>query len=364
MSVDQALPLYHSRTPPNALAFFNDVLSAQHEAAQKAGGQTEYTYRLGVDTIRLCFASDALIPVITPALAHLSAPLDAGQPVDLTVYLWDVKSTGIQPPARVWEWADNPARGDVHSLTDARFQTAYNHHARLLNLLDRERNIAIYCMGNAAAMPFDFRGSPLLNILHWWPQPRGLQLVHGGAVGVESGGVLIVGKGGSGKSTTTLACLQSRLQFAADDYCLLQTSGEPSIYSIYSSAKLEVENLFRLPYLTPLMGNPDALHGSGEKATIFLQQHYPEKLIAHFPLKAILVPRITGETQTRLQPTSRMAAMQALTISTIVQLSGADKAAFDGIANVVKNVPSYALELGTDMGQMVAALEDFLAVPR
>ncbi|MBC7810883.1 MAG: serine kinase [Burkholderiales bacterium] len=364
MFVDQPPSIDRSSTPPAALTFFNDVQAAQHEAAEKAGGQTEYTYRLGANTIRLYFAGDALIPVITPALEHLRVPIAANQAADLTVYLWDVKSTGVQPPARAWEWEDNPARGDVRSLSDTRFQTAYNHHARLLNLLDRERNIALYCISNVADMPFDFRGSPLLNILHWWPQTRGLQLVHGGAVGLDTGGVLIVGKGGSGKSTTTLACLQSKLQFAADDYCLLQTEGTPSIYSVYSSAKVEVDNLQRLPHLKTLMSNPDALDGNGEKATIFLKQHYPEKLISHFPLKAVLVPRITGEPQTHIKPTSRMNAMQALTISTMVQLSGADKAAFDGIADVIKQVPSFALELGTDLRQVVAALENFLAAPR
>ena len=38
---------------------------------------------------------------------------------------------------------------------------------------------------------------------------RNLQYVHAGAVGNKNGGILLVGKGGSGKSSTALACLKS-----------------------------------------------------------------------------------------------------------------------------------------------------------
>jgi hypothetical protein len=46
----------------------------------------------------------------------------------------------------------------------------------------------------------------------------------------------VAGKGGSGKSTTALACLDSPLVYASDHYCSLTNEPAPYVYSLYDSA--------------------------------------------------------------------------------------------------------------------------------
>src|SRR5205823_136180 len=82
--------------------------------------------------------------------------------------------------------------------------------------------------------------TPLRHILHLWLASRGVQFVHAGAVGRPSGGCLIVGKSGSGKSTSTLATLGSELLYAGDDYVGVSvTTGGAHVHSIYGCGKLE-----------------------------------------------------------------------------------------------------------------------------
>jgi hypothetical protein len=185
--------------------------------------------------------------------------------------------------------------------------------------------------------------------LHGWLSRRGLQYIHAAAVGTEAGGALLVGKGGSGKSTTALTCLDSDLTYVSDDYCLLSTTPEPRAYSLYSSAKLKPDNT-RLPHLLPLVHNRD--RAPDEKPFVLLQQHFPEKLVSSLPIKVILVPQVTGQVDTAVRPVSAAIALLALAPSTIFQLPGATSAKFKEMAALVKTVPCYTLALGTDLAQI------------
>jgi hypothetical protein len=185
------------------------------------------------------------------------------------------------------------------------------------------------------------------------------QYVHAGAVGNQTGSVLLAGQGGSGKSTTALACLNSPLFYISDDYCLLTNEPEPYVYSLYNSAKLEADNMHRLPHLVRLVSNSDRL--AEEKALLFLQQHLPEKVITGLPVRAILLPHVSGRPETRLSPASSIAGLKALAPSTIFQLPGAGQRTFQALTRFVKQVPCYNLELGTKVGQIPEVIMHLLA---
>ena len=131
--------------------------------------------------------------------------------------------------------------------------------------------------------------------------------------------MLVAGPSGSGKSTTTLACLEAGLGYLGDDYVLLDVD-EPSVHSLYSTAKLEPDNLHRFPELAPLVANPDRL--DSQKAMLFLHEHRPEQLVLHAPVGAILLPRIAHTSRTTLAPAPASAAMSALAPTTLFQLPG------------------------------------------
>lgn len=340
---------------PSPIAFFRAAYQAFQRAEQAAGDPIERFYSIGGYIVRLRFAGPVLVPLITPALAHL-----ATEPVSrpaLTVCLWDSASTNASLPPPPWRLGDYLARGEIRGLSSGRFRAAFNLGSGVLRMLDAERNVALWWIRDACLLPSHEIGSPLSAILYWWMSLRGRQYVHAGAVGTPTGGVLLAGKGGCGKSTAALACLDSELVYVGDDYCLLATEPAPYAYSLYSSGKLDGEHIRRFPFLVPVISN--ANHLDSEKVLLFLHQHFPGKLSSGFPIRAILLPRITGRPGTTLTPTSPMIGLKALAPSTIFQLSGAGGAVFQTLARFVGLVPCYYLNLGTDptkIPHMISAL--------
>jgi hypothetical protein len=80
-------------------------------------------------------------------------------------------------------------------------------------------------------------------------------LLHAAAVGDADGVVLLVGDGGSGKSTTAVLCSLAGLGFLADDFCLLEPGPLPRVHSIYRSAKLRRDSARRLQGATASSGD-------------------------------------------------------------------------------------------------------------
>ena len=66
---------------------------------------------------------------------------------------------------------------------------------------------------------------PFVKAVYIWAQRRNLLILHSAAVGIDGHGVLIVGHGGTGKSTLTCTCLADGFDFVSDDYCLLNATG-------------------------------------------------------------------------------------------------------------------------------------------
>jgi hypothetical protein len=335
-------------TRDDAAEFFETVSRTFQRAEATTGEPIEQFYRIGGSVIRLRFAGPALLSLLTPALEHLAIP-PSSAPV-LTVCLWDSASTQTRMPSPPWSTSDYISRGDVRGYSDRRIQTAFHFGADALSVLDRERDLAFFWVRDAGRLPYYESGAPLRAIFHWWMRDHGRQLIHAAAVGTAAGGALIVGKGGSGKSTTALACLRSKLRYVSDDYCLLAHDPSPHVFSIYNSAKLDADGIQRFPHLAPTISNAERL--DSEKALFFLHKLYPENIVSGFPVRAILLPSITDKRESAWKPASPAAALKALAPSTLFQLSGAGDAALAAMAAVVKQVPCYHLQLGTDAGKM------------
>lgn len=335
---------------------FARVSQAFFEAAQ-TDGRTEAQYQVAGQRFELVFAGDALIPSIMPALAPHKRDAATGQP-SLRVYLWDTLSTGIPLPDVGWQLLDMLDRHDLSSHTLGSVLAAYNSDDRILTLYDLDTDTAIYCTYDARQVPAFYAASPLKQVFHWWLGRRGFQFIHAGAVGLPDGGALVIGESGAGKSTTTLATLRSALAYVADDFCFVDSAQPPYAYNLYSSGKVNRDNLHRFPHLEPLISNPERQHG--DKAMIYLQDAYPDKLLPGFPLKAVLLPRVTGLPTTRITPMPRLEALQPILVSTMRQLIGANERDFKAITRLIGKLPCYRLDAGTDLDGVTRAIHDLL----
>jgi hypothetical protein len=351
------------KAPPVAAAaeigphqYFELTTQLFGKAVRAAGGSIDHFFSIGGQSVKLRFAGPALVLHIAPALEHLATSPTASPA--LTVCFFESASTGVGMGPPPWPPTAYGARGAIEGFNTDRIYTFYEPGIHILRMFDIERKLALYWVDEARRIPYWEASFPMRSILHWWTRNQPLQLMHSGAVGLPEGGVLLAGKSGSGKSTTTLACLDSDLSYVGDDYVLVRTDTSPYVYSMYNTAKLEPGNVSRLPHLRSLVTNLNQLET--EKALIYLKDHYPDKLISGFPIKAILLPRVTGRRDTTLTNASPMAGLRALAPTTLYHLPRASHEAFLKMADLVKHVPVYNLELGTDLSQIPATVLDLL----
>jgi hypothetical protein len=321
--------------------------------AAVASSATVDHLRIAGRVVRLEFAGSALRDRVMPAFSPLTCPpSDAA----LVVHAWDAASTATPPPLEVPN-ADPSTPGAFFHVRAPGLEIAHQPGQGTLNALDDASGEAWYWAADAATVPFWERAAPMRQILHWWLAGFGVQQVHGGAIGTDTGGVLLVGRPGSGKSTTSLSALQSSLRYAGDDYVAVGVD-PPTVHSLYCSGKLEADHFVRFPWLADAVDNPATM--AEEKALLFATTVAPQSTTEGFPLRAILVPRVVGSGPTRIGPISRIEAFSALAPSTIIQLHTAGKDAFARMRSLVEQVPCHVLELGESIAEIPEVVREFL----
>jgi hypothetical protein len=332
-------------------------LEAAFSGAEATAPVEKRSFRIGGHQLMLRFAGQGVIPSIVPAFAHLeAAPF---QEPELIVDIGDGSSTGAAPPVPPDVDPESPV-GALYFFEDPPVRGVFRPGIQALSVVDLRADHAWCWVADPDALPYWERAAPIRQILHWWMATRGHQQVHGGAIGTPDGGVLLAGKGGSGKSTCSLVSLMSELRYAGDDYTMVSLEPHPLVHSLFCSGKVHPENLWRVPHLAAAVSNAQYL--AVEKAVVFVDQQFPDRLIDSFPLRAIVLPTITGSPCTRAVPTSRAAALAALAPSTVFQLHTAGSEALRYMARLVREVPAFVLELGHDVSEVpnviLALLDD------
>jgi hypothetical protein len=204
------------------------------------------------------------------------------------------------------------------------------------------------------------RGKPLHFPLLLWHSDQGAEVIHAALVSKNGQGVLFVGKGGVGKSTAALACLEGGFDYLGDDYIGLEASGDGSFqgHSIYSATWLMADHLLRFPRLVPHAIYPQ--RPDLEKTLAFLPQAFPRQLSCRAPIRALVLPRVTGNSSALLRPASKGEALFALAPSSILLRPSSGAATLDKLACLAKHVPSYWLELGSDLSGVPDRIEELL----
>jgi hypothetical protein len=345
-----------THTPSAPAEFVETARRCFEQAVRAAGGVRERRFQMGEQSVLLRFAGDQMVPLVVRALAHLEE--NPARRPDLTVCFFDSESTGTPMPPPPWSWEQYTSLDEIDGFNNGQVHVTYSPGSAVLHCLDRERGLAVYWTPSFRLIPWWEQSFPLRSILNWWLRDQPFQPAHAAAVGRASGGVLITGPSGTGKSTSTLACLGSELQYAGDDYVLIRTDPSPFVFSLYSTAKLEADNLERFPDLVPLVSNAERL--DREKALIFLHEHHPRKLIGGFPIRALVIPKVTGQRETTVETISPAAALLALAPTTTKHLLGTRPQTVQKLMRLVKAVPSYRLLAGTDLPQIPVAISSLL----
>ncbi|HEX3744655.1 MAG TPA: hypothetical protein VHW09_12020 [Bryobacteraceae bacterium] len=335
------------------------------EAARQDGIAARY-FQIAKRNVAIQFAGDRWVADLTGALAHLERP-SVDMAGGLTVSVWDGGTAPANHLLRAylftltnWWYSYTGPRGELLDVHGGNIEAHYHPDTGTLSVVDRQRGRAFYWKRDRAAIPYYEECAPFRVLLHSYLRETGAHMVHGAAVGTSEAAVLLVGKGGSGKSTTALACLHSGMRYAGDDYCVVAEDGDGGfdVHSLYCMAKLvAMSDLDRFPGLDRHVVNRTL--ESGDKVAVSLQAHTAGRLAEQLPLRALLAPEIAGDGHTALVACSAKEATLALAPSTMAQLPFSGPKDLWFLGAMTRRLPCYRMLLGRDLQQVsdrIAAL--------
>jgi hypothetical protein len=325
--------------------FVEGTMEAFGRALDARPAPDDATLLLADRPLDLRFAAPELGERFRPAL--VSREVDDGPAPDFTLGCWDRVATGIAPPPPPWSNDDFLPRGRIRGLTEGTVRATYEMWSRILYLYDRDRRVAIMHAADASMVPRWVDRAPFRTLLTWWAADTGLALLHASSVATDAGAVAIAGASGSGKSTTALACLAAGMQIIGDDACLVDPDPTPRAFSVYGRAKLEPDAAEKLPQLAAL-----AVDRHAEQVLL----DPGDLLAASAPLRAILVPHVTGERETRVVPLPPADALHVLVPSSMLEGGGIGGGTLQTMGRLVRALPCFRLELGHDLDGVVATV--------
>ena len=338
--------------------YFNKVHSLYMQAVQSVK-EYRFDFMVAGFKVRICFAGNRMVDIMTPALNHLAASYS--DPPDLCLCVWDSESTGIAMvphPVGIEDFTD---RGDIWGFYSERFKTAFHWSDFSINVLDLQQGIGVYWVESCSKFPYWVYSSPLRTLFHWWMESQGLQLIHAAAVGTENGAVLIPGKGGRGKSTTALACLSHGMYYLSDDYVIVRGGSSPMVYSLYNTAKINACDIERFPQLETLCINPEKL--SHQKAVMYLYPHYKSIIRAELELKAIMLPLVMSSEDSFLDKVEFWTLQRAMGFTTMCQLPNVGRHTHQYLTGLIKQLPCFTLKAGSNLQKLPVLLTDYLHSP-
>jgi len=305
-------------------------------------------------SIRVC--GEQLAEKVHLPFAHLHRPGDAAA-ADITIDLWDPAATGVALPAPALEAVNAEGNPPVRVSVNGRY--VGHRLRRTLVWLDRRCSRITGGVDLAAPLSLFETGRPLYFPLMLWLRDQRVQFVHSGMVERDGRGVILCGQGGSGKSTTSLLCLLAGMGFLGDDYVGLERTETGFVgHSLFASTYVEPEHLRRFPQL-----HPHAVHGSApgeDKSVVLLSRLFPERLRASASIAAVLLPQVTGEAATRIEPATRGYALRRAAPSSILQLLAPEAGSLHRIASLIEAVPCFKVLLGRDMEHVAARIDELL----
>jgi hypothetical protein len=274
-------------------------------------------------------------------------------PFSLTIDLWDESVTGIPYPLSLNSGAESQQQtpeGEWQSISEGG-RWVWTEKADMASCLDQKVKRLVGWRARGEKLAKHERSKPFASILPWWLYHQGIDILHACTVARNGNGLLITGRSGIGKSTTTLSCMQAGFDCLGDDYIAVTPheggAGSFIAHSIYQSVRFYADELYRFPTLHPYtLANEEP---DDPKALVFLAEAYPGHLLSQTKISAIVLARRIDQPQTRFQGATRGETFKYVWGNSLVTPLGVGRTRFEHITQFVSSAPAYWLDLGHDL---------------
>jgi hypothetical protein len=221
----------------------------------------------------------------------------------------------------------------------------------VLELFEPERGLELWGTREGLAA-VDTRGHPASAAITTWLATEGAQVLHLGSAVFDGTAALLIGSGGAGKSTTTLACGLAGAGILGDDLCVVDIDRETDAvmaHALYSTIKLNPDSDARLGAEGwPALGSTPA-----GKRVVCIEA--PLRLCATAPVGAIVVLRKPGTGPATPIRLTAGATVRALLPTALGAALGAGELDdwFAMALRLARTVPAYELSLSWNLEQVV-----------
>lgn len=315
----------------------------------------ERVYSFGGRVVRVRYLHEGLISRLHPAIAHRET--DAGT-YDFTIHAY----VGVRPPIDLpfSDWLESSRQWKSRPLTlGMPFSHCIAGDDGRLDLLLGDLGEALTCFRDPYRIPAWDVATPFRDILHVFNRFGDGHVVHGALVGDERNAVLLAGVGGSGKSSTAMACLlHSDLFYLGDDLGLIRRHAQGfDCYSLYNSAKLLPHDVPR--FAGQLSAFDDSARGDG-KPTFFTFPQLRQRLTAHRALKALVLVSVAGSEGTAFEAAGSGVAWRAVGPPTLTLLP-CDQQGIQWLADLARALPAWRLKVGSRREEIPQAIKQILS---
>ena len=315
----------------------------------------EFSFIIGSDSVHCSCLGRDLASILKQPLSHLGAaiigePLVSIRVIDASCYL------DFSPRELVSGFHLLQQR--ITELSDSEIYTSYDLDSEILSVVNLAERKAYLLVTSVETLKAHTRAAPFVAILHLFLRSKGVSLLHAAAIAFEDKAALLVGKGGSGKSTTALQCLANGFDYLADDYSAVSLGQEARVFSMYSSAKVHPDNLHRVSDLD--IEVPASAIESNEKIVFTLHDKFPKQMLQSARLAAIVLPVVGATGLATIERVSAVTAMTALAPSSIFQLPEPGAHSFKLMTSLVRQIPAFRLNLCESARDNVEALQQLL----
>lgn len=332
-------------------ADFRRVLDAGEVESCETG------YRFADRPVEVVVAGAELAETLLRPWGHLRGG-PGGDP-DLRLELWDAGESGVGDERLFL--TEDVEQDESAEVSEDGGVVIYRRRETVVALERSEQRIVGMARSTGALTLYEL-GRPLHAPLLLWYRDRGHPALHAGLVEKDGRGALLVGAGGSGKTTSALRCALDGYRFVSDDYVGLEDDGDRYRgHGLYGSTHVEPSHLREtFPELAP-----HAIEGSrpGEdKWLVLLTEVCPERLRAAAPIDVVLLPNVGERDSPRLRDASKGDALRRLAPSSLLMLPHARSRDLGRLASLVESVPCLWLDLGRDVDGIPAAVDRALEV--
>lgn len=356
-------PARPSRYFPDADMVVGQMRAAFARASREYASQLkETTIVLGGHLVRLRTVGYKVHDRIKRPLAHLETSLPPGKAnsIGLTIELWDELETGIGCAGFAIDDELDAGKGDVVTVSaDSRYVSM--RRARSHAVYDRTNRRIIGWSCNGDRVSLIELGRPMQYLFCYWFHDANLQLIHGGMVGQGGAGVVVAGRSGSGKSTTSLVCLEAGMNYLGDDVLAMSGTKEAGFvgHSVYNSNHILPRDMDRFARLKQHVRSGGC--AKEDKWVVMLHEAFPGQLLPALPIRAIALPRIVDQPKSSFRRASKAQALMTIAPSSIVLIEGAMPEGLARLGELVEHVPAYWVDLGRDFRSTPDCLRELIS---